>query len=91
MRARRVIISGRVQGVGFRDWMAREAARVGVQGWVRNRRDDTVEALVAGEEAAVQALLSACRRGPLLALVIDITEEFADPPEEPGFLRLPTK
>jgi len=91
MRARRVIISGRVQGVGFRDWMAREAARFGVQGWVRNRHDDTVEALVAGEEAAVQALLSACRRGPLLALVIDITEEFADPPEEPGFLRLPTK
>ncbi|GGJ04406.1 acylphosphatase [Neoroseomonas lacus] len=91
MRARRVIISGRVQGVGYRDWMAGEAARLGVQGWVRNRRDDTVEALVAGEEAAVQALLSACRRGPLLALVIDITEEFADPPAEPGFLRLPTR
>jgi acylphosphatase len=90
MRARRVIISGRVQGVGYRDWMAREAARLGVQGWVRNRRDQTVEALVAGEEAAVQALLSACRRGPLLALVSDITEEFSDPPAEPGFIRLPT-
>lgn len=90
MRARRVIIAGRVQGVGYRAWMEREATRLGVQGWVRNHRNGTVEALVAGEEAAVQALLSACRRGPMLALVSDITEEFADPPEEPGFRRLPT-
>ncbi len=90
MRARRVVIAGRVQGVGYRDWMLREAARLGVQGWVRNRRDGTVEALVAGEEAAVQALLSACRRGPPLAHVSDITEEFAEPPEGPGFLLLPT-
>lgn len=90
MRARRVIIAGRVHGVGYRDWMEREAIRLGVQGWVRNRRDGTVEALVAGEEAAVQALLSACRRGPSLAQVDDITEDFADPPEEPGFRRLPT-
>jgi acylphosphatase len=89
MRARRVIIAGRVQGVGYRDWMEREANRLGVQGWVRNRRDGTVEALVAGEEAAVQSLLSACRRGPLLARVTEITEEFADPPGEPGFLRRP--
>lgn len=90
MRARRVVISGRVQGVGYRDWMLREAARLGVQGWVRNRRDGTVEALAAGEEAAVQALLSACRRGPPMAQVSDITEEFAEPPAEPGFRQLPT-
>lgn len=90
MRARRVIIAGRVQGIGYRQWMEQEATRLGVQGWVRNRRDGTVEALVAGEEAAVQALLSACRRGPVLARVSDITEHFTDPPEEPGFLRLPT-
>lgn len=89
MRARRVVIAGRVQGVGYRDWMVREAERHGVQGWVRNRADGTVEALVAGEEAAVQALLSACRRGPPLARVSAITEEFADPPGEPGFRRLP--
>lgn len=90
MRARRLVIAGRVQGVGYRDWMVREAERHGVQGWVRNRADGTVEALVAGEEAAVQALLSECRRGPLLARVSAITEEFADPPCEPGFRRLPT-
>jgi acylphosphatase len=87
MRARRVLIRGRVQGVGYRDWMLREATRLGVQGWVRNRADGAVEALVDGEEAAVQALLSACRRGPLLARVEEITEEFAEPPEGPGFVR----
>ncbi len=90
MRARRVLIGGRVQGVGYRDWMVREAVRLGVHGWVRNRSDGQVEALVAGEEAAVQALLSACRRGPMLARVTEITEEFADAPAEPGFRRVPS-
>lgn len=90
MKARLVRIQGRVQGVGYRDWMLQEATRLGVQGWVRNRSDGTVEALVAGEEAAVQALLSACRRGPMLARVAGIEERFAEPPDEPGFRRLPT-
>ncbi len=89
MNARLVVISGRVQGMGYRDWMVREATRLGVEGWVRNRADGTVEALVAGDVAAVQALLSACRRGPPLARVSEIREEFADPPVEPGFRRLP--
>ncbi len=87
MRARAVVIRGRVQRVGYRDWMVREATRLGVQGWVRNRADGAVEALVDGEEAAVQALLMLCRRGPMMARVDDITEEFADPPEGPGFVR----
>ena len=90
MTARRVVIAGQVQGVGYRDWMVREAERLGVHGWVRNRRDGTVEALVDGEEGAVQALLSACRLGPAMARVTRITEEFANPPEEPGFQRRPT-
>ena len=89
MKARHVVISGRVQGTGYRDWMVREATRLGVEGWVRNRADGTVEALVAGDVAAVQALLSACRRGPPLARVSEIAEEFAEPPSEPGFRRLP--
>ncbi len=90
MTARRVVIAGQVQGVGYREWMEREATRLGVHGWVRNRRDGTVEALVDGDEAAVQALLSACRRGPMLARVMTITEDFAEPPGEPGFFRLPS-
>lgn len=90
MSARIVVITGRVQGVGYRDWMVIEAVRLGVHGWVRNRRDGAVEALVAGEEAAVQALLLLCRRGPLMARVEDIAEDFAEAPAEPGFRRLPT-
>jgi acylphosphatase len=90
MRARLVRIEGRVQGVGYRDWMLVQAQRIGVQGWVRNRRDGSVEALVAGDEAAVQSLLTACRRGPSLARVERIEERFAEPPSEPGFRKLPS-
>ncbi len=90
MNGHHLRIEGRVQGVGYRDWMRREASRLGLQGWVRNRSDGTVEALVAGEEAAVQALLTACRRGPPLARVDRIVETLAEPPEEPGFHKRPT-
>ncbi len=90
MAARRVIISGRVQGVGFRDWIAREAGRLGVSGWVRNRRDGALEALVDGDTGAVEELLRRCRRGPLLAEVTEIVEDLAEPWPEPGFHRLPT-
>jgi acylphosphatase len=88
--ARRLVIAGRVQGVGYRDWLVREATRHGLAGWVRNRADGTVEALLAGEEDAVQAVLMACRRGPPLARVERIEERFDEPPEEPVFRRLPT-
>jgi len=90
MNARHLRIEGRVHGVGYRDWLVREASRLGLYGWVRNRRDGTVEAVVAGDGAAVQALLTLCRRGPSLARVDRITESFAEPPAEPGFRRLPT-
>ena len=90
MRARLLRIEGRVQGVGYRDWMRQEADRLGLQGWVRNRPDGSVQALVAGEEGAVQVLLTACRRGPTLARVDRIEETLTDPPEEPGFRKLPT-
>lgn len=91
MDAKRVRIRGRVQGIGYRDWMVREATRLGVQGWVRNRRDGSVEALVAGDAAAVASLLTACRAGPPLARVDEIIEEFAEPPAEPGFRRTATQ
>jgi acylphosphatase len=90
MTAIRVVISGLVQGVGYRDWMCAQARERGVSGWVRNRSDGTVEALVDGDPGAVQELLRACRRGPRLAQVTGVTEHFADPPEEPGFVRRPT-
>jgi acylphosphatase len=90
MDAKLVRIHGRVHGVGYRDWMLREATRLGVQGWVRNRSDGSVEALVSGDPAAVGALLTACRAGPGMARVDTILEDFAEPPEEPGFRRMPT-
>jgi acylphosphatase len=89
MPARLLRIEGRVQGVGYRDWMAREADRLGVHGWVRNRPDGSVQALIAGEEGAVRALLTAARRGPFLARVDLIDETLAQDPPEPGFHRLP--
>ena len=88
MSAKRLVISGRVQRVGFRHWIAAEASRLGVSGWVRNRADGAVEALVHGDSAAVEELLRACRLGPPLAEIASITEELAEPEAEPGFRRI---
>ncbi len=89
MRARRVVISGRVQGVGYRDWLVAEAQRTGVDGWVRNGPDGTVEALFYGETDVMEELLRACRRGPRNAVVSQIKEQWDEPPTEPGFARKP--
>lgn len=87
MIAKRLVIEGRVQGVGYRDWMVARARALGVSGWVRNRNDGAVEALVAGDVAAVEELSRLCRRGPRLAEVTTITEDLAEPPAEAGFYR----
>ena len=78
IRAVRVSIAGRVQGVGFRAWTEREALALGLGGWVRNRRDGTVEAVFDGPAAAVGEILGRCRRGPPTARVDAIeVDEFA--------------
>ncbi|BCX16363.1 MAG: hypothetical protein KatS3mg117_0045 [Geminicoccaceae bacterium] len=83
-------IRGRVQGVGYRAWLVREADRRGVAGWVRNRRDGSVEALLAGDEATVRALVEACRRGPPAARVEAIETAAAEGADLDGFVALPT-
>ena len=88
MNAKRLVIAGRVHGVGYRDWMVEKARALGLSGWVRNRPDGKVEALLAGDIAAVEELSRLCRRGPRLAEVSSIEEDLAEPPEEPGFNRI---
>ncbi|HEV7371890.1 acylphosphatase [Arenibaculum sp.] len=79
-KAVRVVVSGKVQGVWFRGWTVDQARARGLSGWVRNRADGTVEAVFAGDPAAVDAMVVACREGPCLARVdtIDV-EPAADP------------
>jgi acylphosphatase len=72
MVTRRLHISGRVQGVGFRYSMRHEAARRGVRGWVRNRADGSVEALLAGDAEAIEALTAWARQGPPGAKVTEV-------------------
>lgn len=68
-RVVRARIHGRVQGVGYRAALCAQAQRLGVRGWVRNRRDGTVEAVLAGTSDAVQRLLAWAERGPPAAVV----------------------
>jgi acylphosphatase len=65
-------ISGRVQGVGFRFYMERKARELGVFGWVRNRRDGSVESVVHGEPGAVETIIEWARRGPPSAVVAEV-------------------
>lgn len=66
---RRLRIAGRVQGVGYREAMCEAAARLDLTGWVRNRRDGTVEAAVQGDAQAIEAVIAWARRGPSAAFV----------------------
>jgi len=63
-KIRQVVIRGRVQGVGYRMWIEEEARERGVAGWVRNRRDGSVEAVFAGAAEVVAEMIKVCRRGP---------------------------
>jgi acylphosphatase len=89
--ARRLAIRGRVQGVGFRDAMLDVARAAGVAGWVRNRHDGGVEALVQGRAAAVESIVAWARHGPPAAQVSDVAVAPTD--VDAGvvtFVRMPT-
>jgi len=93
MRTRQIRVTGRVQGVGFRDALRAEALRLGVKGWVRNRADGSVEALLQGDDASVDRLIAWARRGPPLAQVGALEEQSVEPGLERlylGFERRPT-
>lgn len=89
-RAVRVRITGLVQGVGYRDWTRREAMRRGLDGWVRNRSDRSVEALFSGPDDAVMAMLEACRHGPPAARVAEVSQADGAEPVPSGFAVLPS-
>jgi acylphosphatase len=76
---RHLVVRGRVQGIGYRAWAASEAARHGLEGWVRNRQDGSVEAVIAGPPEVVAAMIESARRGPWLARVtrMDVGEATA--------------
>jgi acylphosphatase len=74
---RQVTITGRVQGVGYRAWVEHQARNHNLEGWVRNRRDGSVEALLAGPAEVVADVIARCRRGPSTARVDDVREETA--------------
>ncbi len=90
MVAKRLKITGRVQGVGYRDWLVTRARGLGLSGWVRNRFDGSVEALIAGDPGAVDDCIRACWAGPCLATVDQVTESTAAAPEVLGFAVHPT-
>jgi acylphosphatase len=75
---RRIEVRGRVQGVGYRAWVEYQASRLGLHGWVRNRRDGRVEAVFAGDESVVADMIASCHRGPPSARVDGLAEEAAN-------------
>ena len=81
METVRLRITGKVQGVGYRLWATRMAANLGLRGWVRNRSDGSVEALVTGAPEDVAAMVEASRKGPIGAHVAEVT---AVPDEDDG-------
>jgi acylphosphatase len=86
---RRLLITGVVQGVGFRYSMAARARQLGVSGWVRNRLDGSVEAMVAGDAAQIEEMLAWSRRGPSGAAVDNVSVD-ASEGDYSGFEQRPT-
>jgi acylphosphatase len=87
----RLLITGRVQGVGYRAWAIETARGLKLRGWVRNRADGAVEALVAGSAAAVALMIAACRRGPDAARVAAVEVGDGEEDGSVGFTARPTE
>lgn len=85
-----VRIEGRVQGVWYRGWTVQRAGELGLQGWVRNRSDGSVEAMFAGPSVAVETMLQQCWQGPPGAWVTDVRAEPAEAPQRRGFFAVGT-
>tara|TARA_R110001592_G_scaffold7431_5_gene41707 strand:+ start:1579 stop:1866 length:288 start_codon:yes stop_codon:yes gene_type:complete len=85
-----VVISGRVQGVWFRGWTCEQARDLGLSGWVRNRRDGTVEAVFSGHPDAVRRMIERCHDGPPAARVDSVVRMPATDPGVTGFDARPT-
>ena len=88
--ARRIHVKGRVQGVWFRGWTVEQARVLGLDGWVRNRIDGSVEAVAAGPAPKVEALIALCRQGPAAAQVASVTVEDMAGEIATGFSQRPT-
>jgi acylphosphatase len=89
--AKRLRITGLVQGVGYRASFERQAVALGLRGWVRNRRNGSVEAEVDGNAAALEAIITWAHHGPPSSRVADVAvEEVTAQPAEGGFRILPT-
>ncbi|RMD88277.1 MAG: acylphosphatase [Alphaproteobacteria bacterium] len=89
-KAVHLTIRGRVQGVFYRSWTREQAARLGLRGWVRNRRDGTVEAVIAGPADAVERMITLCHEGPPHAHVEAVEVAPAFVPDSPTFDVRPT-
>jgi len=85
MMAKHVHVTGRVQGVSFRAWTREQAEARGLSGWVRNRPDGSVEAVIAGADEVVEALIAAIHQGPASAKVTDVRVSETNAPKNPGF------
>jgi len=90
MKALQVRITGTVQGVGYRAWTEQAARSRGLSGWVRNRRDGSVEALIAGPDDKVDDMLAHFWQGPMASRVERVSAEAASEPMQLGFRTLPT-
>ena len=85
-----ITITGQVQGVGFRWWVVNEAKLLGLNGWVRNRLDGSVEAIFSGEDTAINEIIERCWSGPIAAVVTNIKSNEVEKPSIKGFSYLST-